>query len=173
MEFQVLPREEAARLREGFVRRFVDTDSGHYNAHIGRDGYLWDCLKDNEGWRLACTQEEAAALLAGKGEVLAMWDTISAGRVGADRRLSLAYPGGTVIRMAGPLLGRTAAGEWDREAAAWRDGLQCQGLWLPEDLYCFDESLSWFVIFTHEGWDSWTDPGLDEDAYIRVCFRSE
>ena len=25
-------------------------------------------------------------------------------------------------------------------------------------------------IFTHEGWDSWTNPELDEDVYIRVCF---
>ena len=41
---------------------------------------------------------------------------------------------------------------------------------LPEDIYCFDESVSWYAIFTHEGWDGWTSPELDEDVYIRVCF---
>lgn len=30
--------------------------------------------------------------------------------------------------------------------------------------------MSWYAIFTHEGWDQFTNPELDEDAYIRICF---
>lgn len=34
----------------------------------------------------------------------------------------------------------------------------------------FDDTMSWYVIFTHEGWDSYSKPELNEDEYIRICF---
>ncbi len=61
--------------------------------------------------------------------------------------------------------------ECSMEVAA---GCMCEGLWLPEDIYCFDESMEWYVIFIHEGWEKgWekpNDPELNEDDYIRICF---
>ena len=57
MEFEVLPTEQAVALRKAFIQKFVDTTSEHYQKHIATliqdidsfyyDGYLQDCLQDN------------------------------------------------------------------------------------------------------------------------------
>ena len=183
MKFEVIPAERGIALREAFIRRFIDWTGAYYQEHIGflplnensrcYDGYLWDCLRDNEQWKKACGMDAAAKFLRGKGHVFAMWDLFSDERVRNSKRLFAEYPKGTVIRVQGRLLAQTVEAEWEAEQAAWRKDCQCEGLWLPEDLYCFDETLNWYVIFTHEGWDHWTNPELDEDAYIRVCFLSK
>ena len=91
-------------------------------------------------------------------------------RYGSCRRFSLEYPKGTIISTQGSLLAQKIVDEWNDDFAAFKADCICQGLWLPEDIYCFDESMSWYAIFTHEGWDSLSNPELDEDAYIRICF---
>lgn len=180
MKFEILPTKQAVALRKAFIRKFVDTTSEHYQKHIATlirdidgfcyDGYLWDCLKDNKKWKKECRMEDATAFLRDKKNVFFMWDLFSEERL-SGKRLSLEYPKASIISMEGSLLGQKIVEEWNIEHDAWTSGFQCQGLWLPEDIYCFDESMSWYVIFTHEGRDSWTDPELDEDVYIRVCFR--
>ncbi len=114
--------------------------------------------------------EEAAAFLRNKKSVFVMWDLFSNERVNDYKRFSLEYPKNTVINVRGDSFARTVIEEWNREQAAWEAGYLCQELWLPEDIYCFDESMSWYAIFTHEGWDSGTNPELDDNAYIRICF---
>ena len=39
---------------------------------------------------------------------------------------------------------------------------------LPEDLYVFDSSMSWFVVFTHETTDWETEDSMKE-AESRYC----
>lgn len=182
MEFEIVPPEQARALREAFIRHFIDTSTEHYQKHIATlipcsggdfyDGYLWECLKDNRNWRKECTMEAAAAFLRDKPDVFVMWDLFPQERIGSFALSSLGHPKDTVIRMPGRLLGQTVLEEWNGARAAWDAGFQYEGAWFPEDIYCFGADMSWFVIFTHEGHDQWTDPELDEDAYIRVCFRS-
>lgn len=180
MEFEIISPEQAGKLRTGFIQRFVDTSSEHYQTYIASPvscsdglcyiGYLWDCLLDNETYQKECDMETAAAFLKDKEAVFVMWDLFSRERVVDHRRFSLHYPKDTVICMRGQLLGQTVVEEWNAEQDAWNNDCQVEDLWFPEDIYCFDESMSWYVIFTHEGWDHETNPELSEDAYIRICF---
>lgn len=180
MDFEIVPNEKAKVLRESFIQNFINTTSGHYKKHIAAlihytdgmfyDGYLWECLQDNDNYQKECKMETAAEFLKNKKSVFVMWDLFSKERILDHRRFSLEYPKDIVISMHGNLLGQKIEEEWNNELAAWADGCQCQDLWLPEDIYCFDESMDWYAIFTHEGRDHWTNPELDEDSYIRICF---
>ena len=182
MKFEIVPTEKAAALRKAFIQQFVDTTSDHYQKHIATliqyadgfyyDGYLWDCLQDNKEWKKECRMEEAAAFLRNKESVFVMWDLFSKERRCSYKLCSLKYPTNTIINVRGDYFAQVVVEEWNKEQAAWEADCMCQGLWLPEDIYCFDESMSWYAIFTHEGWDSWTNPELDDNAYIRVCFLS-
>ena len=52
MKFEIVPSVKAKLLRETFIKKFIDTASGHYRKHIEAlrqdaddlfyDGYLWD-----------------------------------------------------------------------------------------------------------------------------------
>lgn len=180
MEFKILPPEKAQLLRKSFIRQFVDTAGDHYQKHIATlipysdgfyyDGYLWECLLDNDNYQKMCSMETAAAFLNDKTTVFAMWDLFSNERVRDHKRFSTGYPKDTVISMQGTSLAHKITEEWNNEQYAWNNGYQLYDLWLPADIYCFDESMSWYAIFTHEGWDQFTNPELDEDAYIRICF---
>ena len=180
MKFEIVPTEKAVALREAFIKEFVDATSEHYQKHIATlrqcpdglcyDGYLWDCLKDNDQYQKVCSMEAAARFLKCKESVFVMWDLFSNDRVRDGRRFSLEYPKNTVLLMNGNFLAQKLVEEWNREQNAWRENCQLQGLWLPEDIYCFDKSMRWYAIFTHEGFDHFTNPELDGDAYIRICF---
>lgn len=186
MEFEIIPAEKAKSLRKAFIHEFIDTTTKHYKKHILTliqytdglfyDGYLWDCLKENDHYQKECSMETAAEYLTGKKSVFAMWDLFSRERIRDGRRFSLEYPRDTVIRTDGKVLAQKVVQEWNDEQAAWDAGCNCPGLWLPKDIYCFDDSMDWYVIFTHEGWekdwDNLTHPELDEDDYIRICFLS-
>ena len=180
MEFKIVPPEKATALRKTFIQKFVNTTSDHYQKHISTliqytdglyyDGYLWECLQGNDKYQLECSMDVAADFLKDKKNVFVMWDLFSKERVNDNKYFSLDYPKDTIISMQGDLLGQQVVTEWHTEQSAWRKNCQPQNLWLPEDIYCFDECMDWYVIFTHEGWDSLTNPELDEDAYIRICF---
>lgn len=179
MEFEIVPDEKAKVLRKTFIQQFINTTSDHYKKHIATliqytdglfyDGYLWDCLQGNNKYQKECSMEAAADFLKDKESVFVMWDLFSKERVNY-KRFSLEYSEDTIICVQGNLLGQTVVEEWNREQAAWKADCECQGLWLLEDIYCFDESMNWYAIFTHEGWDNWTNPELNEDDYIRICF---
>ena len=180
MEFKIVPPEKATALRKSFIQKFVNTTSNHYQKHISTliqytdglyyDGYLWECLQGNDKYQLECSMDVAADFLKDKKNVFVMWDLFSKERVNDNKYFSLDYPKDTIISMQGDLLGQQVVTEWHTEQSAWRKNCHPQNLWLPEDIYCFDECMNWYVIFTHEGWDSLTNPELDADAYIRICF---
>ncbi len=114
MEFEVLPTELAVALRKAFIQKFVDTTSEHYQKHIATliqdidgfyyDGYLWDCLQDNEKWKKECRMEDAATFLREKKNVFFMWDLFSKERL-SGKRFSLEYPKAAAISIEGSLLG--------------------------------------------------------------------
>ncbi len=180
MKYEIVPNEKAAALRKSFIQQFIDTTSGHYQKYIAAfvqyadglyyEGYLWDCLKDNKNWERECRMEDAADFLRDQKSVFVMWDSFSKERTSSYKLRSLGHHKDTNLKVLGDDLAQIVVEEWNREQAAWEAGYQCQGLWLPHDIYCFDESMKWYAVFTHEGLDNWTNPELDEDAYIRVCF---
>ena len=180
MEFRIVPAEKAEALRTLFIQKFIDITSDHYKKHIATllpypdglfyNGYLWECLKHNNNNQKECSMEFAAEFLKTKKTIFVMWDLFSKERVKDNKRFSLQYPQSTIISIQGSLLGRKIVTEWNKEQDAWAMNCECQDLWLPEDIYCFDENMNWYAIFTHEGWDHWTNPELDENAYIRICF---
>lgn len=183
MEFEIVSSAKAKLLRETFIKKFVDITSSHYQKYIetmrqdGDDsfyaGYLWDCLQCNEDYQKECSMETAAGFLMEKKNVFMMWDLFSKERF-AHKRFSLEYPKDTVVSMRGCFLSQKVVEEWNCEQAAYATGYNCESLWLPQDIYCFDESMEWYVIFTHEGWEKgWEKPDgpeLNEDDYIRICF---
>lgn len=186
MEFEIVSSAKAKLLRETFIKKFVDTTSNHYQKYIETmrqdgddlfyDGYLWDCLQCNEDYQKECSMETAAEFLRAKKNVFMMWDLFSKERH-AHKRFPLEYPKDTVISVPGDFLSQMVVEEWNREQAAWAADCMCEGLWLPEDIYCFDETMEWYVIFTHEGWEKgWecpNGPELNEDDYIRICFLQQ
>lgn len=183
MEFEIVPSVKAKQLRENFIKKFVDTTSDHYLKHIKTllqdaddlfyDGYLWDCLQCNEKYQKECNMEVAAEFLREKKRVFMMWDLSSRERL-SHKRFSLKYPKDTVISAQGRFLSQMVVEEWSREQAAFAADCICEGLCLPHDIYCFDESMAWYVIFTHEGWEKgWEKPNspeLTENDYLRICF---
>ena len=156
MKFEIVPSVKANLLRETFIKKFVDTSSGHYRKHIE-------------------TLRQDADDLFYDG-IFLMWDLLSKERL-SHKRFSLEYPKDTVISVPGDFLSQKVVEEWNREQAAWAADCMCEGLWLPEDIYCFDETMEWYVIFTHEGWEKgWecpNGPELNEDDYIRICFLQQ
>lgn len=122
VKFEVLPTEQAVALRKAFIQQFVDTTSEHYQKHIATliqdiddfyyDGYLWDCLQDNNNWKKECHMEDAATFLREKKNIFFMWDLFSKERL-SGKRFSLEYPNATVIRIEGSLLSQKIVEEWN------------------------------------------------------------
>lgn len=52
--------------------------------------------------------------------------------------------------------------EWDNKITMWEDGFNLgSNDILPDDLYVFDKSYQWFIVFTHE---------IDEETDVRLCY---
>lgn len=156
--------QAAKRLREVFIDRFVDTNGERYREYLAQNSdrcacFLWDCLKA-ETWGKPCTQERAAEFLARFESVYFMWDFWRSGTELADK-----YPG-AVMRAPGAELGRFAADEWNAEIEAEKHDCYIEYPRFPSDIYVFDESFSWFVIFTHES-DEYER--LSPDDIERLC----
>ncbi len=65
-------------------------------------------------------------------------------------------------------------GEWYEDYRLFAQGCYAAEHILPEDLYVFNEAMTWLVIFTHEttDWESeWTDPM--KAAESRYCILVE
>lgn len=99
MELEIVPAEKAKALRELFVQKFINTTSEHYEKHISTliqytdglfyDGYLWECLLDNDNYQKECGMEVASEFLKDKKNVFAMWDLFSKERIRDFKRFSL------------------------------------------------------------------------------------
>lgn len=132
---RLLSREKSASVRERFIQTFIDTSSANFLERIAatrsfwdgekQTGYLWECFR-------RCNRISYEQFIAGvmrHDPVLVMADDLS--RVEVVGAPLWAYPPGSVISLSPdtliPLLPA-----------------------LPEDLYVFDESVSWTLALTHE-----------------------
>lgn len=172
MKYSIVETGKAAKLRSLFIEHFIDTEHEYYKTYIEKrrvypdgmcyEGYLWDVLKNNRNYEKRCAMEEATAYLKTRETVYVMWDIYSVHRVRDGSWMGGNLPKGTVICVSGAELADVIGEEWD-------PNLVTPHL-LPEDIYCFDESFRWFVVFTHEGDDWLPHPEPGEDDYIRICF---
>jgi hypothetical protein len=132
---EVLSPVDSALWRDAYLKAFVDTSCDYYERYIAHprqfsdgihyEGYLWDCLR--RGQRI--TVQRFRTEVARYQEVFVMADDHSRDRVmGAPLWPYAPY---SVARFKAPAL------------------LQSLRL-LPEDIYVFDESVSWTVVLTHE-----------------------
>lgn len=130
----ILNSQESDLLRSVYTEEFVNTCEPYYKEHIEQKrmfidgmcyiGYLWDCLLKKD----VVSEYRAKQMLAGRRDVFIMWDIHSCERIFIpDYRR---YPKTSVLC-----------------AEEWSDSLMSD---LPEDLYLFDETFRWSVIFTHE-----------------------
>lgn len=144
---QILSPEESAFWREAYLDAFVDTASEHYRRYIASprsfsdgphyEGYLWDCLRSPT----RITIERFRHEIEKYPEVLVMADDHSRNRIpGAPL---WPYPSLSVARFTPRVLVESLAE-------------------LPEDLYLFDESVSWTLGVTHE-----------HDGKRRICFAAK
>jgi len=170
-EFQIVDIQKASKLRELFIDRFIDTKHELYQEHIEMlhaypdgefyNGYLWEFLLEQQ--RTECDMESACEFLGKQGCTYVMWDWFSNHRVFDKSKFSRDYAKNTIIEASAGSIAKMLPMEW----GDWSDKSEC---WFPEDIYCFDDTMNWCVVFTHEGWDSFSRPELKEDDYIRICF---
>ncbi|MDE6728295.1 MAG: hypothetical protein K2J80_10215 [Oscillospiraceae bacterium] len=161
VNFEVVEAGYARQLREKFIERFVDTECEYFQRHLPQAneyvrGFLWDCLK--AGSKKQVTQERAAEFIKDRGGVYFMWDHWREGTVFADE-----YPN-TVIKADGGEVGRLSVEEWNAEIEAEKHDCYIEHPQLPSDIYVFDDSFSWYAVFTHE-----FDDCESLDDIVRYC----
>ena len=121
-------------LRCKYIETFVNTKSLYYVENIKQKtffndglcyvGYLWDCLKKTN----IISESEAEIFLQKKGKVFIMWDIHSSEMILIPNYWK--YPKTQIL----------CADQWSNEFKPN----------LPEDLYIFDDTFSWSIIYTHE-----------------------
>lgn len=163
---------KAAELREAFIKAFVDTSTECYQNiekekptdiiydHSYTHRYLWDTLD-----RKTCAVipfRRAIQVISEKKRVYSMWDIRP-----RDIVFTSEYTFGKPWLTPPPkpryltLYGSDTVIEWDADELTALlekelgdyDSTNCLETCIPEDLYVFDDSASWCVIFTHEAID--------------------
>ncbi len=146
MDYTVLDQAYADRLRNDFVERFTDRSLPFYQKVLRLRqyydgmcyaGYMWEVLKKPYA---VVDRDTALSLLDGKGCVYVMWDKRTMQKVA--QAFQYRVPKDMIIQTDGKGLS-----EQLRSDLA---GLRGKASFLPEDLYIFDGSLEWYIIFTHE-----------------------
>lgn len=129
-----LTPETSDALRLSYIDRFIDTSAEHYKNTIRKTtmfidgpcytGYLWDCLRSPT----VISEHQADRLLKKKRDIYMMWDIHSCERILTPHYWT--FPKTAVLY-----------------AKAWSETFQTI---LPEDIYVFDDTLRWSIIYTHE-----------------------
>ena len=148
----VLDKDDFATANPDWVRRMEDDGIGFDRWYEG--AFLWDKMNIPE----ADFVRALSLLRAREGKVLFLSESETSGHRGG-----LVVHGREVydfVAMADPAeLADCIEYEW--KAPGW---LCMEGkLTLPEDLYVFDTTLEWVIVFTHEFVE------LGEDAPQRIC----
>lgn len=121
-------------LRCEYIKNFINTSSLYYKENIEQKimfsdglcytGYLWDCLLKPT----VISEYEASQFLQGKQRIFIMWDIHSCERILIPDYWK--FPKTNILF-----------------TDAWQESFKQN---LPEDVYVFDDTFSWSVIFTHE-----------------------
>lgn len=130
----ILSNLKSDKLRTEYIQNFVDTRKDYFVELIERKtefndglcytGYLWDCLKNPR----VISESEATRILREKENIYIMWDIHSCERIFIPNCWK--YPKTSVLSI-----------------NSWSDSLKSS---LPEDIYIFDDTFRWSIIFTHE-----------------------
>lgn len=142
----VLSEEQGDLFRALYIETFIDTTKEWYRKYIAvrkkcsdglcYSGYLWEYLKECT----KITEQELKLRLSPLSDVFVMWDIHSKDRIVCPGYWK--FKKDAVIKV---------------PARALLEGLD----FLPDDIYIFDQSLKWSLIFTHE-----------DDGKRRICFMS-
>jgi hypothetical protein len=135
IQIQILSPEDSAFWRQAYLDAFVDTTGEHYHRNIAslrqfsdgvhQTGYLWEYLRSSS----RITIERFHFEVVTHPEVFVMADDHSRDRIpGAPL---WPYPPYSVARF---------------EPHRLLQSLES----LPEDIYVFDSTVSWTLVFTHE-----------------------
>ena len=132
---QILEGNEYSTIRDLFIEQFVDQNSNFYLEHIKKKhnfsdglfqtGYLWDCLKEHH----KKTEKYCMDILSSKSEFYVVWDVLSSEHVYIPNYYK--YPTESCLKL--------SFQEYLEKADTF-----------PEDIYLFDDTLTWCVILTHE-----------------------
>ena len=131
----VQSKEVSDYLRELYILSFVNTNVNGYVENIQKRyessdgqyycGYLWDYLKQKQRISL----EKCLSFLSEKKNVYVLWDIHSKDRILIPDYWK--YPKESVVQIF--------------------EGVTLEVIkTFPEDVYFFDDSLSWTIAFTHE-----------------------
>ena len=162
--FKIVPEDKAKRLREKFTQKYVNTETECYTQIQNIDTeavvenqtyfYLRDTLLDEK--RYVVLYEDALSWLSKeRRKVYIMWDISSRFKVGyenEDEKLLIKhqYMCDTVLETSAVDLSKMIEESNDESKyAIYSD----RGL--PEDVYVFDEKLTFYIAFTHSfaKWD--------------------
>ena len=130
----ILDSKKSDALRCNYIKNFVDTASTYYKENIEQKtmfsdglcytGYLWDCLLNPS----IILENKAEQFLQKKRKIFIMWDIHSCDRILIPDYWK--FPKTKVLYS-------------DTWVETFKDDL-------PEDVYVFDDTFSWSVIYTHE-----------------------
>ncbi len=178
---KIMPPDKGAALRARFIDAFVDTSTDYfrelikvkptdvvYTSDLIVNRYMWDIL--SPGSYTVVPYHRCIETIAEKKRVYSLWDIRPRKVVytkypelwtTTPRYLEL-YPSDVVIEWdTGELLSLLKV-ELEDYAATSLD------ITLPEDLYIFDDSFSWCVIFTHESTQELV-PGIKGERFCILC----
>ena len=163
MDAFVLSRDEIfclyPSLEENLYREGIDPCEWYDTA------YLWD--KMSPDMPEVSFAEALARLRSRQGSVLIMSESEDSHKPGA--LIHHGRPMSDFVAIVDPLeLADRIEYEWLESARLlWEEGSFLTDGILPDDLYVFDTTLDWVIVFTHE-----SDPGADgtrESASSRLC----
>lgn len=137
-QLEVLGNVEGGELRKKYIQKFVNTDHELYQDQIQLThkfldgycylGYLWDYIKNP-----VLIEKEYLEAMAGKiNKVYVFWDIHSCERIFVKDYWK--FDKDAVLKMEFEML---------------LEGEE----YLPEDIYIFDESMTWTLVKTHEDID--------------------
>ena len=158
-ESRIIPRESAYRIREQFVDLYVDTSCETYIKYIKslkatdvvygydmRVSFLYDCLKVGSYYTEEFHKVVNFLRRLENRQVFVMWDIRPKKHIYPDSYPTIPYPytryflSDTVLRIEANEVA---------EILLHDVGLYPTEQYWGEDLYVFDDSLRWYIAFTH------------------------
>lgn len=157
---EIIDPLKAAGLRAGFIKSFVDTSTSYFRKNIENvkptdiqyDTYSCAYLHDTLDRDISSVIpfDRAVRIISEKKRVYSMWD-IQRIPISTDPDIHFFKPHHLELYESDSVI------EWDageltalleKELGDY-DATDCLHNTLPEDIYVFDDSLEWCVIFTH------------------------
>ena len=162
MEAFILTRDEFRTVRPDFVASLEDL---HIDFDLWYDrAYLWD--KMSPDLPVVTVREALRLLRSREGRVLFMSEPEMSGNPGGLIHRGREVHDYVAMVHAHELADRIKY-EWFENHRLYSEDHYLADTILPEDLYVFDTTFDWVIVFTHE-----TDPDMDlssESAETRLC----